>query len=145
MSGRLSRRTALTGAAALPVALAAQCAAPAHASPDAELIRLSAEMTAAEDALGALLASCKTVEEEHAVDEESTRLGDEIESLGARVRDLPAVTLAGLAAKARATLRTGPCTSGGEPLANDLSDELRITVLEELIALAGLKPAGSAP
>ena len=107
-------------------------------NPDAELIRLCGAAMAAEDAFSAHIVAQTTIVEEEANKDEENRLGDVVSDLTQRVSDTPAATLAGLAAKARAILHIGPRYPDGSPIIDGTVDEMRVTVLEELIALVAV-------
>jgi hypothetical protein len=104
-----SRRAMLTGSAALLTGvtafLATQDTAP---NPDAELIRLCAEIDALEDKLDSFTLKGATLEEEQAQDKLAQPFAAEQEPLIARLCEMPAITIEGIQARARTLVRYAP-------------------------------------
>jgi len=135
-----TRRAMLTGAVALPLALpVAALAATVAPSPDAELIRLGAELDAAwaaEAPFAERMEALDTVEADEAWEAALGRTSD----IAGKIAEATATTLAGLMVKARA------CSwcRDGEPFTDTTFDEQGTTdvslaagVMRDLLAMGG--------
>lgn len=109
-ASRPGRRALLTAALASAAALPAMAGG---GDPDAELVANCNRLTRALERERALYADCQTIEQEHAVEEETDAIADEIEELHQVIVKHRPSTTAGVIAKARAALALAPQRSDG--------------------------------